>query len=180
MAKKLLAPPARHRAPPAKDVDPDALPVRTFRPIGVVRSAYRYVHDAPRQAGLGGESRAVIELRRGLQNCVKDLAGFERVWIVFVFDCARGWRELVRPPRDAVKRGVFATRAPHRPNPIGITAARLVEVRGRRITVVDHDLIDGTPVLDVKPYVPYCDAFPAARAGWTENLAAGAPDHRWE
>ena len=83
------------------------------------------------------------------------------------------------PPRDVVKRGVLATRAPHRPNPVGITAARLVEVRGRTITIAEHDLLDGTPVLDVKPYVPYCDAHPGARAGWVDGAAQEASDHRW-
>ncbi len=179
MKKKPAAPPAAHRERPPRGDDPDALPAWTFRPIGVVRSPYRYVHDAPRQTGLGREERAVVELRRGMQNCLKDLAGFERVWIVYVFSFARGWKEQLVPPRDKVKRGVLATRAPHRPNAVGITAARLVEVRGRRVTIVDHDLLDGTPVLDVKPYLPYCDAFPDARAGWTESLPGDAADHRW-
>jgi tRNA-Thr(GGU) m(6)t(6)A37 methyltransferase TsaA len=114
-----------------------------------------------------------------MQNCLADLAGFERVWVVFVFSYARGWRQQVVPPRDTVKRGVLATRSPHRPNPIGITAARLVGVRGTRITIASHDLLDGTPVLDIKPYLPYCDSHPQARTGWAESLAAGAPDHRW-
>jgi tRNA-Thr(GGU) m(6)t(6)A37 methyltransferase TsaA len=179
MKKKPAGPPAAHRRRPARDDDPDSLAAWTFRPIGVVRSPFRYVHDAPRQAGLGGGETAFIELRRGMQNCVKDLAGFERVWVVFVFSYARGWKQQVVPPRDSTKRGVLATRAPHRPNPVGITAARLVDVRGRTITIVDHDLLDGTPVLDVKPYVPYCDAHPRARAGWVAGLAADAPDHRF-
>jgi tRNA-Thr(GGU) m(6)t(6)A37 methyltransferase TsaA len=180
MTKKVPRPPAAHRDRPARHDDPDAMPTWTFRPIGVVRSPYRYVHDAPRQGGLASGGRAVIELRRGMQNCLKDLAGFERAWIVFVFSFARGWREQVVPPRDVVKRGVLATRAPHRPNPVGITAARVVGVRGRAITIEEHDLLDGTPVLDVKPYLAYCDAFPDARAGWVDALPAAGNDHRWK
>jgi tRNA-Thr(GGU) m(6)t(6)A37 methyltransferase TsaA len=180
MTKRLTRPPAAHRDPPARNDDPDAMPSWTFRPIGVVRSPLRYVHDAPRQGGPGGAGRAVIELRRGMQNCLKDLAGFERAWIVFVFSYARGWREQVVPPRDVVKRGVLATRAPHRPNPVGITSARVVGVRGRTIAIEEHDLLDGTPVLDVKPYLPYCDAFPEARAGWVDALPAQGSDHRWK
>jgi tRNA-Thr(GGU) m(6)t(6)A37 methyltransferase TsaA len=172
-------PPASHREPAPREHDPDELAAWTFRPIGVVRSPWRYVHDAPRQGGAGGDAEAVVVLRRGMQNCLKDLAGFERVWVVFVFSYARGWRQQVVPPRDTVKRGVLATRSPHRPNPIGITAARLVGIRGTRITIAGHDLLDGTPVLDVKPYLPYCDAHPQARTGWAAALAAGAPDHRW-
>jgi len=179
-AKKPPLPPAAHRERAARDDDPDEMPSWTFRPIGVVRSPFRYVHDAPRQGVSAVDARAVVELRRGMQNCLKDLAGFERAWIVFVFSFARGWREQVVPPRDVVKRGVLATRAPHRPNAVGITAARIVGVRGRTITIVEHDLLDGTPVLDVKPYVPYCDAFPDARAGWVARLPADANDHRWK
>lgn len=155
----------------------------TFRPIGVVHSPWRYVHDAPRQGGTDPASsdvRAEIVLRRGMQNAVRDLAGFDRVWIVFVLSFARGWRQTVVPPRDTVHRGVLATRAPHRPNPIGITAARLVSVRGRTVTVAEHDLLDGTPVLDLKPYVAAYDAHPAARAGWLDTLPPGGPDHRWK
>ena len=173
-------PPDAHRDPPPRDDDPDALAAWTLRPIGVVRSPYRYVHDAPRQGGLGRCGEATIVLRRGLQNCVKDLRGFDWIWVVFVFSYSRGWRQQVVPPRDTVKRGVLATRSPHRPNPIGLTAARLVDVRGLTITVTEHDLLDGTPVLDVKPYLPYCDAHPDARAGWTKTLPPAASDHRWE
>lgn len=179
MKKKLAAPPAAHREPAPAEHDPDALADWTFRPIGVVRSPYRYVHDAPRQGGTGGTDEARIVLRRGMQNCLKDLAGFERAWVLFVFSYARGWRQQVVPPRDTRKRGVLATRAPHRPNPIGLTCARVLAVRGREIVIADHDLLDGTPVLDVKPYVPYCDAHPAARAGWLDGLPPGGSDHRW-
>jgi tRNA (adenine37-N6)-methyltransferase len=176
---KETAPPAAHRERAGRELDPDALPAWTFRPIGVVRSPWRYVHDAPRQGGPGADAPAVIELRRGMQNCLADLAGFERVWVVFVFSYVRGSRQQVVPPRDTKKRGVLATRSPHRPNPIGLTAVRLVDVKGRRVTVAEHDLLDGTPVLDLKPYVPYCDAHPGARAGWVDDLAEGGRDHRW-
>lgn len=179
MKKKVASPPASHREPPLAPHDPDTLAAWTFSPIGVVISPYRYVHDAPRQGGVGGTGEAQIVLRRGMQNCLKDLAGFERIWVLFVFSYARGWRQQVMPPRDTQKRGVLATRAPHRPNPIGLTSARVVAVRGREITLADHDLLDGTPVLDVKPYVPYCDAHPGARAGWVDDLPPGGADHRW-
>lgn len=187
MKKRPPGPPLAHRDPPERVHDPDLLPQWSFRPIGVVRSPYRYVHDAPRQGASQGTSpggdaapvRAEIVLRRGMQNCLKDLAGFERVWVLFVFSYARGWRQQVMPPRDTKKRGVFATRSPHRPSPIGLTAARLVSVRGTTVTIEEHDLLDGTPVLDLKPYVPYCDAHPLARAGWVDGLTSGAGDHRW-
>jgi tRNA-Thr(GGU) m(6)t(6)A37 methyltransferase TsaA len=180
-APKGDGPPDAHRARAAAAplVDPDALPPWTFRPVGVVRSPWRYVHDAPRQGRGGDDTQAEIHLRRGLQNTLKDLAGFERIWVVSVLSYVRGWRQQVVPPRDTTRRGIFATRAPHRPNPIGLTAARIVAVRGRVVTIAEHDLLDGTPVLDLKPYLPYCDAHPGARAGWTETVAPDAPDHRW-
>ena len=82
------------------------------------------------------------------------------------------WRPKVLPPRSAGRRrGVFSTRSPHRPNPIGLSVVRLDEVRGLTLHVRDVDMIDGTPVLDLKPYVPYADAFPDARTGWLEPLA---------
>lgn len=172
-------PPEAHRDPPDPPLDPDALAAWTFAPIGVVLSPLRYVHDAPRQPGPRGADGRIV-LRRGLQNAVRDLAGFERIWVVFVLSFARGWRAQVRPPRDDRKRGVLATRAPHRPNPIGLSCVRLRGVRGREIEIAGHDLLHGTPVLDIKPYVPYCDAFPDAATGWLGELGDDGPDHRWE
>ena len=173
-------PPRAHVERAAREVDPDTLPEWTFRPIGVVRSPWTYVHDAPRQGGPGRPETATIVLRRGLQNALLDLKGFERVWVVFVFSFARGWRQTVVPPRDTRRHGVLATRSPHRPNPIGLTCVRVVSVCGREIVVAEHDLLDGTPVLDLKPYLPYSDAHPGAAAGWTEELPPDAPDHRWK
>ena len=172
-------PPRSHVERTGRDADPDALAAWTFRPIGVVRSPWRYVHDAPRQPTPARPESATIVLRKGMQNCLLDLRGFERVWIVYVLSFARGWKPTVVPPRDVKRHGVLATRSPHRPNPIGLTAARLVSVRGREIVVAEHDLLDGTPVLDIKPYVPYCDAYPGAVAGWVDALPPDAPDHRW-
>lgn len=173
-------PPATHVERASRTDDPEELPAWTFRPVGVVRSPWRYVHDAPRQGSPDRPEPATIVLRKGMQNCLLHLAGFDRIWVLFVVSYARGWKSTVVPPRDDERRGVFATRSPHRPNPIGLTCARLVSVRGREIVIAEHDLLDGTPVLDIKPYIPYCDAFPGARAGWVDNVRPGAPDHRWE
>jgi len=173
-------PPLERRKPPKAKDDPDALAPWTFEPIGVVRSPYTYVHDAPRQGAGAANAPAEIVLKTGMQNCLRDLAGFDRVWVVFVFNYSNGWNEMVIPPRDTTHRGVLATRAPHRPNPIGLTCARIISVKARTVTIDEHDLLDGTPVLDLKPYLPYADAHPAARAGWTDSLPPGAPDHRWE
>jgi tRNA-Thr(GGU) m(6)t(6)A37 methyltransferase TsaA len=153
----------------------------TLRPIGFVRSAYAEPVQAPRQPGAddggGGESRAVgealIELVGGLdlEQAVADLVGFDRIWAIVWFDRNTTWRTRVLPPRGGrTKRSVLATRSPHRPNPIGLSALRLLEVRGRTLRVGEVDLLDGTPVLDLKPYIPYADAFPDARAGWVDEI----------
>lgn len=152
----------------------DPLPPLTVTPIGIVRSPFREKREAPRQGTATGAAEATIELRADLGHAVEDLEGFERIWVVFWFDRAHGWKPKVLPPRSDRKRGVLATRSPHRPNPIGLTAARLERVDGCTLHISQCDLLDGTPVLDVKPYVPYADAFPTARAGWLERAE---PEH---
>lgn len=94
-----------------------------------------------------------------------------------------GFKTMIIPPRDNELRGVFATRSPHRPNFIGLSAVRLVSVQGLDIHIMDHDLLHGTPVLDIKPYLPFCDAYPNAKAGWVEELDArgtAKADHKYE
>jgi tRNA-Thr(GGU) m(6)t(6)A37 methyltransferase TsaA len=138
-----------------------------IRPIGVVRSPYKEKVEAPRQGTAGG-AKGTVELLPGFEDAVSDLETFDRIWILFWFDQAEGWRPKVLPPRSEEKRGVFATRSPHRPNPIGITAVRLERVSGLVLHVADLDLVDGTPVIDIKPYIPYADAFPDASSGWVD------------
>ncbi|CAC9487806.1 Uncharacterised protein family UPF0066 [Leishmania donovani] len=99
------------------------------------------------------------------------------------FDRAAGFKTMIIPPRDEEWRGVFATRSPHRPNFIGLSCVRLVAVHGLDIHIADHDLLHGTPVLDIKPYLPFCDAHADARAGWVEALDAsgkGKGDHKYD
>lgn len=157
-------------------------PEWTVRAIGFVRAPQLLHHEAPRQSGLGRGGPGVIEIRQGLQNALQDLAGFSHVWVVSWFHLARGFRSQVMPPRDRRKRGVFATRAPQRPNPLGLSCVRLVRIEKRMLHIADHDLLDGTPVLDVKPYLPYCDSVPDAAIGYVAGLDPEAADHRtwWE
>lgn len=117
----------------------------------------------------------MVELfpRPGLREALRDLDGMERIWLIWWFDRVDGWRPLVLPPRGPAKRrGVLATRSPHRPNPIGITPVRLLSVHGLKLRLGPCDLLDGTPILDVKPYVPTFDAFPESRAGWIDAVEA--------
>lgn len=148
-----------------------------LRPIAMVRSPFVWREDAPRQAGLQSNTGEIV-LLPGYQNTIKDLSGFDRLWIVAWFHRSEGWKEQIIPPRDNVKRGVLATRSPDRPNPIGLSCVRLVSVRGRTLTIADHDLLDGTPILDIKPYVSAYDAHPDAQSGWVGNLQTPGPDHR--
>lgn len=148
----------------------------SFQPIGFIRSPYRKRIDAPHQATVlaegGAPDEAILELDAALpEETLQDLEGFAYVWIIFVLHKSEGWAPMVRPPRGPrVKRGVFATRSPHRPNAIGLSAVELAAVEGRTLRLRGVDLLDGTPVLDIKPYVPYADAFPQARAGWIDGV----------
>src|SRR5690606_3535482 len=105
------------------------------------------------------------------EQALQDLTGIDRVWLLSWFHRNDRWRPLVLPPRGpAQRRGVFATRSPHRPNPLGLTSVAPLNVSGRRLLLGPCDLVDGTPIFDVKPYVPAYDAFPHARAGWIDAV----------
>lgn len=163
---------------------PDALPLPAFHPIAYVRSPYARRIDAPHQATVvegtesGDAAVAAIEFVADMPSLAfADLAGFERIWLLFVFHRSEGWKPQVRPPRGGAKRGVLATRSPHRPNAIGLSAVELIAVEERSLQVRGMDLLDGTPILDIKPYVPYADAFPASRAGWIDEIDAAQGRH---
>jgi tRNA (adenine37-N6)-methyltransferase len=148
----------------------------TLTPIGVVRTPFSDRVSAPRQAAAGRGVKGTIELDSGrdFEHALEDLEGWDRLWVIFCFHLNDGWRPKVLPPRSAGKRrGVFSTRSPYRPNPIGLSVVRLTAVRGLVLDVEDLDIVDGSPVLDLKPYVPYADAFPEARTGWLESLTTG-------
>jgi tRNA (adenine37-N6)-methyltransferase len=161
---------------PRYDLPDDlALPLT---PVGVVHSPFTWREEAPRQPTVGEPREATIVLRPGMQNALKDLEGFDRCWVLFWFHRSRGWKQQIVPPRDTVKRGIFATRAPDRPNPLGLSVVRLRRIYGTRIDILGHDLLDGTPVLDLKPYIPAYDAHPGSAAGWVDELREPGPDHR--
>jgi len=153
----------------------------TFEPIGSIESPFKEKFGVPRQAQLVPEARSVLRLGREMDDAVQGLDGFSHVWVLFVFhaNLADGWNPLVRPPRlgGARKMGVFATRAPHRPNPIGMSLVKLDRVERTATGPVLHlsggDFLDGTPVLDVKPHLPEADrAAETPRIGWLETAPA--------
>ena len=162
----------------------DIPPVFTGCPIAFVRSPYANRIDAPHQSTVveGTETGAVAEARIEFvaempATAFRDLAGFERIWLVFVFHRSEGWKAEVKPPRGGGKRSVLATRSPHRPNAIGLSAVELLGIDAHALRVRGMDLLDGTPILDIKPYVPYADAFPDARAGWIDAIDASQGRH---
>ena len=154
-----------------------------FTPIGVIRSCFREKFGIPRQSGLVPAARATLELSPpyGQAAAVRGLEAFSHLWLVFVFHGTPPgrWQPTVRPPRLGGNRrlGVFATRSTFRPNPIGLSAVRLerVAIAGQRVILhlSGVDLLDGTPVLDIKPYLPYADCLPEATGGF----ATEAPPH---
>lgn len=145
----------------------------TLEPIGYVRTPYKRFYDAPRQPGIDDLlDVSVVELLPGMnfEQALHDLEGCDRIWLITHFHQAPTWKPKVLPPRGRLKRGVFATRSPHRPNPIGITCCRLLAVKGLCLEVQGTDLLDMTPVLDIKPYVAYADAFPESLVAWMSDL----------
>lgn len=143
-----------------------------IRPIGKVISDLKHRYETPRQGVLAGSRESVIELLPGMnfEQAVRDLEGFERIWVIYQFHLNNNWKPLVMPPRHRrSKTGVFATRAPYRPNPIGLSCVRLLEVKGLKLYISESDILDGSPVLDIKPYLPYSDSFPEASTGWAKG-----------
>src|ERR1039457_3774716 len=154
-----------------------------LRPIGVVRSAFQMAAGTPIQAALAGEKEGSVELFEEFAPGLKDLDGFERIWLLYWFDQAE-WdgRLAVTPYLDTTPRGVFATRAPSRPNRIGLSSVQLLGIECNVLRIRGVDVLDGTPVLDIKPYVPRFDSFEGARAGWLDSVSTGGvvADDRFE
>lgn len=143
----------------------------TFEPIGFLKSAYPDKFGVPRQSGLVKKVYSELKLRSDLQPelALQGLEGYSHVWLQFVFHLNNSARyhAKIHPPRlEGESIGVFATRSPHRPNPIGLSLVELVEIKNDVLILAGADLVDGTPILDVKPYLPEYESIPSARGGW--------------
>lgn len=151
----------------------------TLSPIGIVNSPYKEKFAIPRQPGLVNAAKGTITLLDEINNidCVRELAQFSHIWLLFIFHGtqAHGWKPLVRPPRlgGNKKIGVLATRSTFRPNPIGMSVVKLDEIGVFEQNVILHisgmDLLDQTPIVDIKPYIPYSDSLPNASAGFAQT-----------
>jgi tRNA-Thr(GGU) m(6)t(6)A37 methyltransferase TsaA len=142
-----------------------------YRPIGHVRSAWTTLAGMPLQPAADESREAELVLDEEYADALDDLDGFSHVWVLSHLHRMSGWEPHVMPFLDVAERGVLATRSPRHPNPIGLSLARIVAVRAPSVRVAGIDLLDGTPILDLKPYVPLFDAVPDARPGWFAGRA---------
>ena len=140
-----------------------------LRPIGYVRSPFTDPVGMPIQPTAARGVRGAVEVLPQFRDGLADLEGFDRVILIYHFHRSEGYALRVVPFLDDCERGIVATRAPRRPNPIGLSVVRLLGVEGCRLEVEDVDVLDGTPVLDIKPYVPSFDAYPDECDGWFGN-----------
>jgi tRNA-Thr(GGU) m(6)t(6)A37 methyltransferase TsaA len=142
-----------------------------MRPIGTVRSPYTDRSQIPKGPGARHDAEGVLEIRPDLEPGLTDIEGFSHLYVLWVFHQAAGYDLLATPPTDTRPHGVFATRAPRRPNPIGLTVVRLLRRQGARLFVHGVDMLDGTPILDIKPYLTSVPA-QELRRGWIAEAEA--------
>jgi tRNA-Thr(GGU) m(6)t(6)A37 methyltransferase TsaA len=140
-----------------------------LQPIGVIHSPFVAPPGVPIQPRYAQGAEGTVEVFEPFAEGLRDLEGFERIWLVYWFHKAAPARLVVVPFKDSRERGLFATRAPCRVNPIGLSCVRLLGVQGRTLRVAELDVLDGTPLLDIKPYVPDFDCYEVRRCGWLEQ-----------
>lgn len=141
-----------------------------LKEIGIIHSPFKQATGTPIQPSRAKGSEGFIELKSEWQEGLKDLEGFDRIWLIFWCHQASEPKMTVIPYRDTVAHGLFATRAPARPNPIGLSCVGLVSIEGTILRLRDVDILDGTPLLDIKPYVPAYDNYPVQRLGWIDQV----------
>jgi len=141
-----------------------------YRPIGLIHTPFKQREGMPIQPSRGRGVRGTVVVTPEYADGLADLDGFSHVVLIYHFHQSRGFDLRVTPFLDTQKRGLFATRAPRRPNAIGLSVVRLLGIEGNRIAVQDLDILDGTPLLDIKPYVPEFDHRTEVREGWLEGV----------
>jgi len=141
-----------------------------YEPIGIIHSPFQSTEGMPIQPAGAEEITGTVEVFPRFAPGLKDLDGFSHVILIYHFHRSFGYDLHVAPFMDTVQHGVFATRAPRRPNPIGLSVVRLVEIEGAILHVRNIDILDGTPLLDIKPYVPDFDYHQVTRFGWLEQV----------
>jgi len=139
-----------------------------LKPIGIIHSSYKNTGAAPYQ-GYKSEEISQIEVFKEFEEGLKDIEGFSHIIVIFWFHKSQGYHLLVKTPWDDVLHGLFATRSPHRPCPIGLTVVELISREENILSVKGLDAINNTPVLDIKPYVPSIDERSVVKSGWLED-----------
>jgi len=141
-----------------------------MQPIGIVRSPYNDTHQIPKGRGAQHEAIGVLEIEAEFEAGLRDIEGFSHLYVLWVFDRSEGYDLVGQPPTATRPHGVFATRSPRRPNPIGLTVVQVIGREGRQVHVRGVDMLDGTPILDIKPYM---SSIPEKnlRRGWFDEEA---------
>lgn len=155
-----------------------------FREIGRIESCYRDKFGTPRQSGLVKQSLSRLKISSEFQpqDALEGLGGFSHAWLIWVFhqNTNQRYHAKVHPPRlGGASQGVFATRSPHRPNPIGLSLVKIAKIESPYIYFEGADLVDGTPILDLKPYLPEIESKPDAKNGWTSQIETHKPQVVW-
>ena len=137
--------------------------------IGVIRTPFRDAVGTPIQAAYGQGVEGQVTVQQAYEPALDDIEGFERIWLIYWMDRVGRFRPKVVPYRDTKEHGLFATRSPARPNPIGMSVVRFLRRERTTLLVADIDILDGTPLLDIKPYIADFDAHPGSRAVWFDR-----------
>ena len=143
-----------------------------IQPIGVIHTPHQVPAGTPIQPVYAEGMEGRVEVDDRYAEALDDVEGFERLWLIYWMDRVGPFKHRVVPYRDTREHGLFATRSPCRPNPIGISAVQLLRREGPILVVSGADMLDGTPLLDLKPYVATFDAHPGSRAGWFDQCGA--------
>jgi tRNA (adenine37-N6)-methyltransferase len=141
----------------------------SFVPIGIIQTPFADIAGMPIQPTGARGIRGSVKIFSKYAEGLRDIEGFSHLFLIYAFHQCMSYQLSVIPFLDSTSRGVFATRAPRRPNAIGLSTVRLIEVKGTTLVIEDVDILDGTPLLDLKPYVPAFDSYPNASSGWLER-----------
>jgi len=149
-----------------------------YKPIGVIYSPFKMPKGTPIQPKSAKEIKGKVVINEEYKEGLKDLEGFSHIILIYHFHLIRGYSLIVKPYMDDNLHGVFATRAPKRPNAIGISVVKLLNIEGNVLEVEDVDIVDGTPLLDIKPYVPDFDIRRVEKIGWLRKVINSLPQKK--
>ncbi|MDY6862590.1 MAG: tRNA (N6-threonylcarbamoyladenosine(37)-N6)-methyltransferase TrmO [Thermodesulfobacteriota bacterium] len=153
--------------------------VISLKPIGIIHSPYKIIEEIPNQ-GYKSKYTGIIEVFKEYEEGLADLDEFSHLILLFLFHKSNGYFLKIKPFFDINLRGLFATRSPKRPNPIGLSVVRLLERNDNMLDIAEIDMLDGTPLLDIKPYVPHFDQREVVKVGWLEGKIKTVPSKNKE